>query len=118
MCLISSKKFQYTTKDIPVFKVVGLFNTSIPRGYKLSPKNRNNEVPEIQTYIKNSYVFEGGFFYAFLTEKAANEFINTILDNQTKKNSRIITGYVPVNTWYAFDENRGMICARKLNLDI
>lgn len=122
MCLYDKKRFRFTFKRIPIYKVVirkdndklsspfsGAFITKEMKGnIKYRPLKRNH-----------FYIFGEGFIHACTTEKAAKiliEFLKTEL--YPEKNLHIIEGYIPAFTRYAINNSGGDICARRMILDI
>ena len=114
MCLIDSKRFRFTFKRIPVYKIVvkerggklltpfeGALVKKYMHGKFTSPHKDNTE----------KYRFEEGFIHAFTSKKDA--------ENYACYFDIIIEGYIPAFTRYAisnnlYDEFTNSICARRM----
>jgi hypothetical protein len=114
MCLIDTKKFRFTFKRIPIYKIV---QPAKRENRKLSPiqhynlKRRNftlNGFPKAcNTMSDIHYIFDKGFFHAYSSkEKCAYELIT---------GEDLIEGYIPAFTRYAIGVH-GDICARRMVL--
>lgn len=114
MCLIDTKKFRFTFKRIPIYKIV---QPTEHKNRKISPfqhyylRRRNftlNGFPKVcNTMSDIHYIFDKGFFHAYrYQEKAFSESWN---------GTDMIIGYIPAFTRYAIGCN-GDICARRLVL--
>lgn len=122
MCLYDKKRFRFTFKRIPVYKVVirkdngklsspfcGTFITKEMKGnIKYRPFKQNH-----------FYVFSKGFIHACTTEKVAKDLIEFLKrELYLEKNLCIIKGYIPAFTRYAINNAFGDICARRMILNI
>lgn len=132
MCLIDKKKYRWTKKDIPIWKVVRI---------KLSPdKGREFFSPYTGALLTTTnvvvdekkpsalrmffaslgshrYEFGKGFFHAFTRYEDAVELKNCIQWN-CNGFYMVVEGYIPKNTRYAIDACNSHICARKMILNI
>lgn len=121
MCLYDKKRFRFTFKRIPVYKIViahsdgKLYSPYIGVPITRVMKPNKRWLPEKNDFT-DDYEFEGGFIHACLSESSAKKFIqNNFL---SKHNIRIIEGYIPAFTRYAIDQSDFTICARRMILDI
>ncbi len=126
MCLVDNKRFRFTFKRIPVYKVV-LFNKTIS---KLLSPFQLTEIkqkmcggflfPEYNS-IAEQFEFADGFIHACATRSDAQILAFKLLraHNHDPYNLvEIIEGYIPPFTRYAIDVNGNCICARRMILNI
>ena len=126
MCLIDRKQFRVTDKNIPIYKVVENDKYSPYQGTKLHRINNpisGNCIFNIQSsFFLPQYIFEEGFYHAFIEKEVAEELIITLQGNdrffhRKVGNYKIVTGYIPADTRYAIDK-KGEICAKRMILDL
>ena len=113
MCLIDNKRFRFTFKRIPVYKIVvkncGEFFT--PFEGALMKKYMHGEFESPYKDDTERYRFEEGFIHAFTSKKAAEDY--------ACYSDVIIEGYIPAFTRYAisndlYAEFTNSICARRM----
>lgn len=132
MCLIDKKKYRWTEKDIPIWKVVRIkFSLDGERAFFSPYKNTllttiNVVVDEkkpstLRMFFANlipcSHEFSRGFFHAFTCCDDAVA-LKDFLEWYYNEPCTIVKGYIPKNTRYAIDICNNNICARKMILNI
>lgn len=130
MCLLDTKRFRFTLKKIPVYKVVVERDTHYRSPYKSGfiskclpfiQKGITDNSPHYIKYYK-CYEYGPGFVFAFTSKsiaelrkfhlEAEDEF-NFLNENTEIAHFVILEGYIPAFTRYAIDD-RCQICAREM----
>lgn len=132
MCLFDTRRFRFTLKKIPVYKVVVERDTCYRTPYKCGFISK--DLPFIQESSTNdspihdkrdgTYEYGSGFVFACISEKEAKEVKGNVefedegnfYMGQTTELAHfvILEGYIPAFTRYAIDPPEGAICARKM----
>ena len=123
MCLVDNKRFRFTFKRIPVYKVVcessdGNLYTPFQCA-RIVKKMHGNITEHPHEYIENEYSFDNGFIHAYLN-KDSTQYLIKDLDAWHPYGQKIIEGYIPAFTRYAIDTcspyplSVDSICARRM----
>ena len=131
MCVLDTRRFRFTLKKIPVYKVVVERDTHyrspykggfISKGLPFIQKGITNNSPYYIKYYKY-YEYGPGFVFAFASKSMAelrkfrleveDEF-NFFNENIEMHHFVILEGYIPAFTRYAIDSSKTEICARKM----
>lgn len=123
MCLYDKKRFRFTFKRIPIYKVVIAHSDGklyspyfgVPITKVMKPDKRwlieKND-------FTGSYEFKGGFIHACTSKEAAYAMIFSYNTYTDAANLVIIEGYIPAFTRYAISDIFDDICARRMILNI
>lgn len=119
MCLFDYKRFRFTFKRIPVYKMVDEDNLTPFYKYRIKKYNYHffmEGFPKRRRFYY--FAFNGGFFHAYTNENDAKRKVD--IENLFPCDGRvykIIDGYIPAFTRYAIGLN-GDICARRMILNV
>lgn len=137
MCLVDKKQFRCAESKIPVWKVVRLYKGVYYSPYQNAKIHKLNQVVNLQDehqlcnfpgiLCRNEgryYVFDEGFYHAFLDK----EFAESLAYDFNKEEEKykfplgkyvVISGYIPEDVRYALETtSTKCICARKMILNI
>ena len=120
MCLIDNKRFRFTFKRIPVYKVFyKRADGKLYTPFRCTVVRKRMYGGRIEQPFKDAlgeYFFGKGFIHACLNNDAAQHLINSSCfdDEERQQSLEIIEGYIPAFTRYALDVALDEICARRM----